>query len=157
MTLTNSRYPFKVSFKYIEFFVENRMQNFSVISALPSQQRGASVSGIVFFILALGIFVKLGLATIPAQIGDYQLTKSIAIGLKKANDNKETPQQFLSGLESQWNINNERRKPADIFTITDPTPGSIKVHKDYSETKNLFGNVDVVSHFKGDITAADVK
>lgn len=130
------------------------MQNFS---SLPSQQRGASVSGIVFFILALGVFVKLGLATIPAMVGDYQINKSIATALKKSNDNKETPQQFLSGLTSQWNINSIRRKPEEIFTITDTTPGNLKVHKDYNEVSNLFGNVDVVSHFKGDITAADAK
>lgn len=133
------------------------MQNFTSLANLPSHQRGASVSGIVFFMLALGILIKLGLAIIPAQIGDYQLTKSIASGLKKANDTKETPPQFMSGLESQWNINGERRKPADIFTITDATPGNLKVHKDYSEVNNLFGNVDIVSHFKGDITAADAK
>lgn len=126
-------------------------------TALPSQQRGASVSGIVFLILALGMAVKLGLATIPAQISDYQMSKSIAIALKKSNDLKETQQQFLTGLESQWNINGTYKKPADVFTMTDTTPGSLKVHKQYDAVSNLYGNVDVVSHFKGDITANDVK
>lgn len=130
---------------------------FQQLSALPSQQRGASVSGIVFLILALGMFIKIGLATIPAQIGDYQMNKSIAVALKKSNDLKESPQQFMSGLESQWNMNGTYRKPADILTLSDTTPGSLKVHKQYDEVSNLFGNVDVVSHFKSDITANDIK
>lgn len=136
------------------------MQNLSFLSAhrsLPSHQRGASVSGIVFFILALGILVKLGLAIVPAMVSDYQLSKSIAAGLKKANAANQTPPQFIADLASQWNINGYQQKPTDIFTITDPTPGSIKVHKEYSETSNLFGDIDIVSHFKGDITAADAK
>lgn len=120
-------------------------------------QRGASVSGVVFFILALGLGVKLGLAIIPAFIGDYQYTKAIAAGIKKSNDNKETPQQFMTNLAAQMNVNGYSKRPADIITITDPTPGNIKVHKDYSEVSNFFNNVDIVSHFKGDITAADAK
>lgn len=126
-------------------------------TTLPSQQRGASVSGIVFLILALGIMVKLGLAIIPAMVGDYQMNKSIAAALKKSNDNKETAKQFTDGLASQWNINTFKKKPDEVFTMTDTNPGSLKVHKDYSETSNFYGNVDIVSHFKGDITAADAK
>ncbi len=124
---------------------------------LPSVQGGASVSGIVMFLVMMGFLVKLGLGIIPAQVGDYQLTKSIGAALKKSNAGNETPQQFMAGLESQWNVNGIYRKPADILTITDPTPGKIAVHKEYQEVSNLFGDIDIVNRFKGDITAEDAK
>lgn len=124
---------------------------------LPSHQGGASVSGIVMFLLCLGIIVKLSLGIIPAQVGDYQITKSVTSALKKSNNAKENPQQFMAGLESQWNMNGIYRKPADILTITDATPGQMSVHKEYQEASTLFGDVDIVNRFKGDITAADAQ
>ena len=42
-----------------------------------SVQRGASVTSIVFFIMALGIGAKLVVAIVPAQVGDYQLTETL--------------------------------------------------------------------------------
>ena len=42
-----------------------------------STQRGASVTSIVFIIIALGVAVKLIVAIVPAQIGDYQLTETL--------------------------------------------------------------------------------
>lgn len=124
---------------------------------LPSSQGGASVSGIVMFMITLGVLVKLSLGIIPAQVGDYQLDKTIKSQLKKSNNAKENPQQFLSGLESQWNVNGIYKKPADILTVTDQTPGQMSVHKEYQEVSNLFGDVDIVNRFKSDITAADAQ
>lgn len=124
---------------------------------LPSSQGGASVSGIVMFLLCLGIIIKLSIGIVPAQIGDYQLDKTVKAQLKKSNNAKENPQQFMNNLESQWNVNGIYRKPAEILTITDQTPGQMSVHKEYQEVSNLFGDVDIVNRFKSDITAADAQ
>lgn len=124
---------------------------------LPSSQGGASVSGIVMFLLCLGIIIKLSIGIVPAQIGDYQLDKAIKSALKKSNNAKENPQQFMKALESQLSINGTYLKPEDILTVSDPTPGQMSVHKEYQEVSNLFGNVDIVNRFTSDITAADAQ
>ena len=60
-----------------------------------STQRGASVTSIVFIIIALGVAVKLIVAIVPAQIGDYQLTKTLSAQLQESNNKKETAKQFV--------------------------------------------------------------
>ncbi len=123
----------------------------------PSQsQQGASVTGVVFFIFALGIFAMLGIAIIPAQITDYQLTKSIANELKKSNDNKESAGQFMENLQKQLSINADyTSKPEDILTFTSKQTGSLAVHKKYEVVNNFMGNVFIVNRFEGDITASE--
>lgn len=123
---------------------------------LPSQQEGASVSGVVFFIIALVLMIKIGLAIVPAYISDYQLNKAIALQLKQSNAEKETSKQFLDNLSRQLSINADYdTKPAEILTFTNSKPGQLAVHKKYDVVNNFFSNVDIVSHFEGDITAAD--
>ena len=58
-------------------------------------QRGASVTNIVLIIMVLGISLKLMVAILPAQIGDYQLTKLLSAELKVANNNNETAKQVV--------------------------------------------------------------
>lgn len=124
---------------------------------LPSQQRGASVTGIVVIIVLIVLCSKVGLGIVPAQIGHYQLKKSLAWELKKANDNKETSKELMKNLESQWSINSFSQKPADIVEIINETPGEIAVKLTYNEVNNFFGNVDIVNRFEDTITAEDAK
>lgn len=124
---------------------------------LPSGQRGASVTGIVVMICLVVLCAKVGLGIVPAQIGHYQLKKSLAWELKKSNDNKETVKDFLSNVNSQWNINGVKQKAEDVIEVTDNTPGEMTVKLNYSETNNLFGNVDIVNRFEDTITAEDAK
>lgn len=131
--------------------------NKNVNLQLPSQQQGASVTGVVFGIVAIVVFVKLGMAIIPAQIGDYQLTKALAIELKKANDKKETKQQYLTSIQRQLQINGSYdTKAEEVVTFTSEVPGNLKIKKDYTVVNNFFANVDIVNRFEGDISAADV-
>ena len=124
---------------------------------LPSHQRGASVSGIVIMIVLIVVCAKIGLGIIPAQIGHYQLKKSLAFELKKSNDNKETEKEFLGNVNSQWNINGVRQKAEDVVEMVDNTPGQMSVKLKYDEANNFFGNVDIVNHFDDTITAEDAK
>lgn len=124
---------------------------------LPSGQRGASVTGIVLIICLVVVCAKVGLGIIPAQIGHYQLKKSLAWELKKANDNKESEKEFLSNVNSQWNINGVKQKAEDVVEVVNNAPGAMTVNLNYSETSNLFGNVDIVNRFEDTITAEDAK
>lgn len=119
-----------------------------------STQRGASVTSIVLFIIVLGIAVKLIIAIVPAQIGDYQLTKLLGMELKEANDKGETAKQFVERVNRQLSINADYNTNAeDVFTFTNKKTGQLAIYKKYEETNNLFGNVDIVNRFEGDIDA----
>lgn len=117
-----------------------------------STQRGASVTSIVFIIIALGVAVKLIVAIVPAQIGDYQLTKTLSTELKTANNNKETAKQFVERVDKQLSINADYdTKAEDVLTFKDKKAGQLAVYKKYEVTNKLFGNVDIVNRFEGDI------
>ena len=126
------------------------------LASLPKEQRGASVTGIILLLIVIIVGVKLVIAIVPAQVGDYQLSKTIADELKKSNDNKESSQQFLQNLNKQLSINADyNTKAEDILTFTSKRVGELAVHKKYEVANNFFANVDIVNRFEGDITAAE--
>ena len=117
-----------------------------------STQRGASVTSIVFIIIALGVAVKLIVAIVPAQIGDYQLTKTLSAELKASNNSKETAKQFVERVDKQLSINADYdTKAEDVLTFKDKKAGQLAIYKKYEVTNKLFGNVDIVNRFEGDI------
>ncbi|MDN5619626.1 MAG: DUF4845 domain-containing protein [Psychrobacter sp.] len=118
-------------------------------------QRGASVTNVVLIIMMLGIAVKLMVAIVPAQIGDYQLTKLLSTELKVANDNNETAKQFVERVNKQLSINADYDTNAeDVITFTNKKTGQLAIHKEYAVTNNFFGNVDIVNRFEGNIDMA---
>ena len=119
-----------------------------------SSQRGASVTSIVFIIIVLGVAAKLIVAIVPAQIGDYQLTKTLSAQLKESNANKETAKQFVERVNKQLSINADyHTKAEEVLTFTDKKTGQLAIHKQYAVTNKLFGNIDIVNRFEGDIDA----
>lgn len=117
-----------------------------------AMQRGASVTNVVLIIILLGIATKLTVAIVPAQIGDYQLTKVLSAQLKEANNNKETAKQFVERVNKQLSINADYdTKAEDVFTFTDKKTGQLAIHKEYAVTNNFFSNVDIVNRFEGNI------
>lgn len=118
-------------------------------------QRGASVTSTVLIIIALGIAAKLLIAIVPAQIGDYQLTKTVSAQLKEANSNNETAKQFVERVNKQLSINADYdTKAEEVLVFTNERTGQLAVRKQYAVTKNFFANVDIVNRFEGDITMA---
>lgn len=121
-----------------------------------NNQRGASVTGVVLFIICLGLLARIGVGVIPAYVGDYQFTKLVAGELKKANDAKQTDRQFMQSLEQQLSINaNYDTKPSEMLTFTSKTPGALAVKAKYEVESNFYGQTFIVNRFEKDITAAD--
>ncbi|MGP4713647.1 DUF4845 domain-containing protein [uncultured Psychrobacter sp.] len=117
-----------------------------------STQRGSGVTSVILFIMVLGIAVKLAVAIVPAQLDDRQLTKIIAAELKRANDNGDTARELIENTNKKLSINAYYdTKAEDIFTFTNSQKGQLAIYKKYNKTNNLFGNVDIVSRFEGDI------
>lgn len=123
---------------------------------LPSNQRGG-VSGIIILIFLLVLTAKIGMAIAPAQIGHFQIKKSVALELKKANENKESEKDLLRNLAAQWSVNAYTIKPEDVITVVKSTPGDMSIKLAYEEESNFFGNVFIVNRFDETISAEDAK
>lgn len=122
------------------------------------QQRGASVTSIVLFIIALGLLAKLAIGIIPAYVGDYQFTKLVAQELKEANEAKQTDKQFLNSLSQQLSINaNYDSKPEEMLIFTNKTPGALAVKSQYEVESNFYGGTYIVNRFEKEIAAKDTK
>lgn len=126
-------------------------------SGLKAQQ-GASVTGVIALVIGLVVAGKLLAAIVPAQIGDYQLTKMLESELHEANQERLSAKEFTTKVDKQLQINADYDTTAEeIFTFKDKTAGQLAIQKQYEVTHNFFGNVDIVNRFEGDIapTAAE--
>lgn len=127
------------------------MQDLSTLSS----QRGASVTSIVLFLIALGLLAKLGVGIIPAYVGDYQFTKLVAQELKKANDAKQDERAFFGNLDQQLSINaNYDVKAKDRLVIINKTPGALAVKSKYEVESNFYGQTFIVNRFEKNIDPA---
>lgn len=130
------------------------MQHLSTLSG----QRGASVTGIIVMLAMAGIIFKLGIAIIPAYVGDYQFTKLVAQELKRANEAKQTERQFMQSLSQQLSINaNYNSKPEEMLIFTNKSPGALAVTSQYEVESNFYGQTFIVNRFEKEITEADAK
>lgn len=121
-------------------------------------QRGSGVTSIVLLLIIIVITGKLIIAIMPAQVGDYQLDKTLGTQLKEANSNGETAKQFVERVDRQLSINADYDTSAEeIFTFTNKKAGELAIYKKYAKTSNFFGNVDIVNRFEGEINAASAE
>lgn len=126
--------------------------------SLSKHQQGASVTGVVLFIIMLGLLGKLGISVIPAYVGDYQFNKLVQDELQKANAAKRTEKQFMDSLSHQLSINaNYNAKPSEMLIMTNKTPGSLAVRTNYSEESVFYGGTFIVNRFSAEINAAGIK
>lgn len=123
-----------------------------------SAQRGASVTSIILLIVVIIVAIKLMIAIVPAQIGDYQFTKTLSAQLQDANTKNVTAKQFIEQVDKQLSINADYdTKVEDKIIFTSKKSGQLAIRKQYVETHNFFANVDIVSRFEGDIEAIQAK
>lgn len=123
-----------------------------------SSQRGASVTSVVLLLIIIVVAGKLLVAIVPAQINDYQLTKMLSDKLKAANNEGDSAKQFIESVNQQLSINAYYDTTAeDLFVFTDKKAGQLAIRKDYNKTNNLFGNVDIVNRFEGDINSTSAE
>ncbi len=123
-----------------------------------SSQRGASVTSVILILIVVVVAAKLMIAIVPAQISDYQMTQMLGEQLKEANNNRETPTQFIARVDRQLAINaSYDTKAEETFTFTNEKLGQLAIRKDYDKTNNFFANVDIINHFEGDIDSKSVE
>lgn len=126
------------------------------LSSLPSQQAGWSVTNIALIVIIFVVGLKLAVAILPSQVGDYQLTKSLAVKLKEANADKDSPKDFLSSVQRQLEIDGfNDLKVEEMITFKSKSPGHLSIYKNYEVENNFVGSVFIVNRFEGDIEPAE--
>ncbi len=125
--------------------------------SLAAHQQGASITGVVLFVIMLGLLAKFGLAVIPAYVGDYQLTELVTKEVAKSNAAKHNERQFLAALDQQLSINAQyNTKASDVITFVNKTPGALKVKLEYTVESQYYGSTYVVNRFSKEIDASGV-
>lgn len=124
----------------------------------PASQQGASVSSIMFIVIAIVLLIKIGLGVVPSQINNYQLNKMIMEQLQKSNANKDNVNQFLSSLDQKLSMNADYNTKVDeIITFTSDNPGNLKVHVSYEDVDNFFYNIYIVNRYSADISDSKIE
>ncbi len=121
---------------------------------LASKQRGEGIGGIVAMVIVFVMTLKIGVAIVPAKIADFQLDKSIAVELKKANDNKEPAKRLLSSIQRQLELNAMYDVKVDeMYTVNGKT-GNLSIYKKYEVENNFLPGVFITNKFEGEIKPA---
>lgn len=127
------------------------------LSTLTKYQRGDGITGIVSTVIVFVMALKLGVAIVPAQVSDYQLTQAAESTLKKANDNKEGKDSVLGDLQRQLEINGSYGvKVEEMYTVKGGT-GNLSIEKKYEVENSLFPGVFITNKFEGEIKASDAE
>ncbi len=113
---------------------------------MPSQMRGVSALSVGILILFLGLMAKILIATIPAYYENFMLNRIVGqLSLDEASKNK-TADQIRGDLNLRYTLNNVT-VPASAVSINSDDSG-MHFDEDYEVRNNIFGNLDVVMHFK---------
>jgi len=109
------------------------------------RQAGISYSGVLFLLLLAGLFIKVAAGIGPAYYDYYTIDKIISSLYRDGRIN--SIDSFKSALNDRFNINQIRDKSANDFGYSTDS-GGLVVELDYEVRSNLFGNLDLVAHFK---------
>ncbi|HEX5360486.1 MAG TPA: DUF4845 domain-containing protein [Fluviicoccus sp.] len=118
------------------------------VKKMRNLQRGMSYWGVVVGISLFVLILKLGIVIGPMYM-DYMTLNQMISGMFKESDvDGKTIESITNGISSRMDMNNIRdRKVEDIMTIR--REGNIfVVVLDYEDRKQIFGNLDVVTHFR---------
>lgn len=108
-------------------------------------QRGASILGIMLFVIILVSIIKVFATIGPAYYDYYTIDKIIHSLFRDGRGG--TVEDFKRGLSDRFQINNIRNKSPDDFTYK--TEGKqLVVDLDYEVREKFVGNLDLIMHFK---------
>lgn len=118
-------------------------------------QQGASMTGIMLMIIAVGLLGKFALAVVPDYISNYQLTKLVERELASANASNLSGEQFLETLKRQMDIDTIGLPKSDtnIVTVSRNTPGALAAKIKYQTENQYYGGTYITNRFDREIGA----
>ncbi len=114
--------------------------------SLSGRMRGLSAFPVALLIIFLGLLVKVLLATVPAYYDNFMLDKVIAQLSQDEMGKGKSVDQIRGDLSMRYTLNNVT-VPASAVSISSDDSG-LHFDVDYEVRNNIFGNLDVVMHFK---------
>lgn len=111
-----------------------------------AHQRGMGYWGYMLVIVAVVVFGKLGMTSIPPYISNQTLDTVIMNKLKVAGN--KTADQVIADIDKQLHLDLPNMKTEEIIEVVSDVQGNVVLKTNYDERHNLFAHVDVVSHFE---------
>lgn len=118
-----------------------------------SRQRGISYWGVVAVIGLLGASIKIGAVVGPIYLDYYTIDKMIAAKFREPQVDELDLKTFRDSLAGQMDRNNMRDRKLDDLMVIKRDGKKLIIELDYEERRQMFGNLDVVVHFKKDYSS----
>lgn len=115
---------------------------------MRASQRGLSYWAIMFGVGLFGVMIKLASTVGPIYLDYYTIDKMLQAKFREPQVDKLETRIFARDLGAQMERNNIRDRKVDDLMIMRREGSLLLVDLDYEERRQMFGNLDVVVHFK---------
>lgn len=116
-------------------------------------QKGISYWGVVVVASVFALAIKVGAVVGPIYMDYMTIDKMLAAMFREPQIDELSTEKFKEGLSNRMQINNFRDKKVDEIMKISRDGKKLIIDLEYEERKNLFGNLDVVVHFKKTYTS----
>lgn len=110
-------------------------------------QLGMSYIGVLLILFIVGGLAKIAITIGPAYYDFYTIDGIITSLYREKSGRASSIEEFKSALSNRLLINNIRDKTPDNFEYS-MDGAELTIELDYEVRKQLFGNLDLVAHFK---------
>lgn len=111
------------------------------------KQLGMSYIGVLLILFIVGGLAKVAITIGPAYYDFYTIDRIIASLYRERGGRANNIEEFKNALSNRFQINNIRDKTPDSFGYS-MDGAELTIELDYEVRKQLFGNLDLVAHFK---------
>lgn len=120
---------------------------------MRASQRGLSYWSVLFGVGLFGLTLKIVTAVGPVYLDYYTINKMLQAKFRDPQIDKFELKAFRNELSSQMDRNNIRDRKIDDLMVITREGDKVIIELDYEERKKLFGNMDIVVHFKKSYSA----
>ena len=115
---------------------------------MRASQRGMSYWTILLGVGLFGVIIKLAATVGPIYLDYYTIDKMLQAKFRETQVDKLEVSAFSRDLLAQMERNNIRDRKIEDLMIVRREGSLLLVEMDYEERRKMFGNLDVVVHFK---------
>jgi hypothetical protein len=115
---------------------------------MRASQRGLSYWSVLFGVGLFGLTLKIAAVAGPVYLDYFTIDKMLQAKFRDPQVDKFELKAFRRELAAQMDRNNIRDRQIDDLMILSRDGDKVLIDLDYEERKKLFGNMDLVIHFK---------
>lgn len=115
---------------------------------MRASQRGMSYWSVLFMVGIFGLSIKIGATIGPIYLDYFTIDKMLQAKFREPQVDKFEVIAFRKDLQAQMERNNIRDRKVDDLMVIKREGNLLMIDMDYEERRKMFGNLDVVVHFK---------